>query len=62
MRLASRIGIIVIVLIILATVWYGYQELQNPSDAQRKELKGLGCTPTDYDSQGSPIAWSCPSG
>ncbi len=62
MRLASRIGIIVIVLILLATAWYGYQELQNPSDTQRKELMGLGCTPTDYDSQGSPIAWSCPSG
>jgi hypothetical protein len=61
MRLAACIGIIIIVLIILTTAWYGYQELQNPSVTQRKELTALGCTPTSYDSQGSPTAWSCPS-
>ncbi len=61
MRLAARIGIIIIVLLILAAVWYGYQELQNPAVTERKELMALGCTPTSYDSQGSPTAWSCPS-
>jgi hypothetical protein len=29
MHSAARIGIIIIVLIILATIWYGYQQLQN---------------------------------
>jgi hypothetical protein len=61
MRLAARIGIIIIVLITLVAVWYGYQELQNTSVTQQKQLRALGCTPTSYDSQGSPTAWSCPS-
>jgi hypothetical protein len=61
MRLAARVGIIIITLITLIAVWYGYQELQNPSVTQQKQLTALGCKPISYDSQGSPTAWSCPS-
>jgi hypothetical protein len=62
MRLAALIGVIIIVLIILATVWYGIQQLfQNDSERQQDELMVRGCTPVGYDAQGSPTAWSCPS-
>ncbi|HEY6757247.1 MAG TPA: hypothetical protein VI037_07650 [Nitrososphaera sp.] len=61
MRLAARIGIIIIVLITLVAVWYGYQELQSPAVTQQKQLTALGCTPASYDSKGSPTSWSCPS-
>ena len=62
MRSAALIGIIIIVLITLVAGWYEYQELQNASTTQQKQLTALGCKPTNYDSQGSPTAWSCPSG
>jgi hypothetical protein len=62
MRLAALIGVIIIVLIILATAWYSIQQLfQNNSERQQHELMVRGCTPVDYDAQGSPTAWSCPS-
>ncbi|HEX2168758.1 MAG TPA: hypothetical protein VHF65_00525 [Nitrososphaera sp.] len=60
MRSAALIGIIIIVLITLVAGWYAYQELQNPSIIYQKQLTAMGCTPTNYDSQGSPTAWSCP--
>lgn len=62
MRSAALIGIIIIVLITLVAGWYEYQELQNTSITQQKQLTEMGCIPTDYDSEGSPTAWSCPSG
>jgi hypothetical protein len=61
MRLAASIGIIIMVLITLVALWYGYHELQNPSVTQQKQLTSLGCIPTSHDSRGSPTAWSCPS-
>jgi hypothetical protein len=62
MRLAALIGVIIIVLIILATLWYGIQQLfQNDSVRQQNEFMARGCTPVDYDAQGSPTAWACPS-
>ena len=62
MRSAVLIGIIIIVLITLVAGWYEYQELQNASITQQTQLTALGCKPTNYDSQGLPTAWSCPSG
>ena len=62
MRSAVLIGIIIIVLITVVAGWYEFQELENASITQQKQLTALGCTPTNYDSQGSPTAWSCPSG
>ena len=62
MRLAAIIGIIIIALIVLVTVWYNIQQLlRNDSESQQDELMARGCTPVDYDAQGSPKAWSCPS-
>jgi hypothetical protein len=60
MRSAVLVGIIIMVLITLVAGWYEYQELQNPSITQQKQLTAMGCTPSSYDSQGSPTAWSCP--
>jgi hypothetical protein len=62
MHSAARIGIIIIVLITSATIWYGYQQLQNdPVIEERDESMAQGCTPVSYDSQGFPTAWSCPN-
>jgi hypothetical protein len=61
MQTAARIGIIIVVLIILATIWYGYQQLQNdPVIGEGDESMAKGCTPVSYDSQGFPTTWSCP--
>ena len=62
MHSAARIGIIIIALIILATIWYGYQQLLNdPGTEEEDESMAKGCTPVSYDSQGFPTAWSCPN-
>jgi hypothetical protein len=62
MRLAAIIGIIIIALIVLVTVWYNIQQLlRNDSESQQDELMLRGCMPVEYDAQGSPTAWSCPS-
>jgi hypothetical protein len=62
MRLAAIIGIIVISLLVIAVVWYNIQQLlRNDSARVQDDLMARGCTPVDYDAQGSPIAWSCPS-
>jgi hypothetical protein len=62
MRLAAIIGIIVIALLVLVTVWYNIQQLfRSDSESQQDQLMLRGCIPVNHDAQGSPTAWSCPS-
>ena len=62
MRLATIIGIVIISLVVIATVWFNIQQLlRSDSESQQDEFMARGCTPVDYDAQGSPTAWSCPS-
>jgi len=60
--MATIIGIVIIALVVIATVWFNLQQLlRNDSESQQDELRARGCIPVDYDANGSPKGWSCPS-